>query len=131
MKALGILKFEDIYEQQCIRLVHDIIYKQAPNSMENLIDLQIDQNEYSLRNNKENPLDIKKSSATTKVGKGSFSYKGPCYWNNVPNNLREISKREIFKKKIKGLYLNGYSDTVKECKNPRCPDLRHHGDGVE
>jgi hypothetical protein len=42
--------------------------------MENLIDLQIDQNEYSLRNNKENPLDIKKSSATAKVGKGSFSY---------------------------------------------------------
>jgi hypothetical protein len=131
MKALGILKLEHIYEQQCLMLVHDIIYKQAPNSLENFIDLKIDQNEYSLRNNEENPLDIKKPSTTTKVGTSSFSYKGPCYWNKVPNNIREISKREIFKGKIKKQFLNSYSDTVIECKNPRCPDRRHHSDRIE
>ena len=112
-------------------LVHDIIYKQAPNPMQKLIDLQIDQNEYSLRNNKENPLDVKKPSTATKVGVGSFSYRGPCFWNKVPNYIREIQKRETFKGIIKKEFLNSYSNTVKECKNPRCPDKKHHSDRIE
>ena len=90
MKALGILNLEHLYEQQCLTLIHDVIYNNAPRPIKKLVDLQNDKNEYSLRHNKEKPLDLKKPNPKTKVGLSSFSYKAPNYWNKLPNNIREI-----------------------------------------
>ena len=84
-----------------------------------MTELQSDQNE-------ENPLDLKKPNPKTKIGLNSFSYKGPNYWNKVANNIREIQKRDIFKKTIKMNFLDSYDNLVEKCNNPRCSDQKHH-----
>ena len=125
MKKIGLLRFDDLYRQQCLVLIHDSVFKKAPETIQQLIQLDHDSSRYRLRNQVANPLNLKVPNLKTRVGSHSFCVKGPSFWNEIPNELKKIEKREIFKNSVKRFFLHKYSKTS-ECKNPRCRDHRHH-----
>jgi hypothetical protein len=125
MKSLGILKIDDIYEQQCATLVHDALHENCPKNIGNFIKLTAEKDEHALRNKEKNPLSVQIPNLKTKQGKGSFQVNGPVIWNNLPNELKQIERRELFKKHVKSYLLNQYNETI-TCTNPLCRDSGHH-----
>ena len=125
MKSLGILKIGDIYKQQCVTLVHDALHENCPKTMGNFIKLTAKKDEHALRNKGKNPLCLQKPNLKTKQGKSSFHVNGPDNWNSLPNKLKEIERRELFKKHVKAYLIGQYNDIV-SCTNPLCCDRGHH-----
>ena len=124
MKKFGLLKFDDLYQQQCLLLSHDCIYGSAPKKVKEHLVLNQTSN-YSLRNQIQNPLDMKIPNHKTRAGSNSFSAKGPSFWNDTPLNLREINQKFKFKYAIKSTLLEKYEHII-NCSNPRCKDRRYH-----
>ena len=124
MKQLGLLKFEDLYAQQCLVLTHDCYYKRAPKMIQNFCYNQHSSN-YSLRGQAQNPLDLKISNFRSRAASNSYSANGPLLWNNHPNDLRIIQQKHLFKNKTKKHLLNSY-EHKSNCTNPRCRDKSHH-----
>ena len=125
MKELGMLKFEDLYEQQCVTLIHDIIKKRSPASISKLVSIGKNISSYNLRAHKSDPLQLRKPNLKSKTGSNSFCLKGPLLWNDLPQNLKDIKRKEIFKVKLKRHFLEQYKNHT-ECNNPKCTDKRHH-----
>jgi hypothetical protein len=117
MKSLGILKIDDIYKQQCVTLVHDALHKNCPKTIRDFMKLTAEKDEHALQNKEKDPLCVQKPNLKTKQGKGSFRVNGPDTWNNLPNELKEIEKRDLFKKHVKAYVINQYNDNV-ACTNP-------------
>ena len=125
MKKIGILKFEDLYKQQCLMLTYDIVHKDAPKVINESLNLEQNVSKYTLRNHDQNPLDLRAPLSKTRAGTNSFSFKAPKIWNEIPNEIKHSEKRHIFKRATKKLFLDQYHHKM-ECKNPRCPDKKHH-----
>ena len=125
MKKFGMLKFDDLYEQQCLTLIHDTINKKAPGTITKLLSLGSEVSNYNLRTHKTDPLNLRKPNSKSKVGTNSFCLKGPLMWNDLPQELKNIGRLGNFKLKLKFYFLNQYTNTS-ECNNPRCRDKRHH-----
>ena len=123
MKELGLLKFNDLYEQQCLMLTHDCFFQRAPKIITNLISRQ--SSEYNLRRQAQNPLDLKIPNLKSRAACNSFSFKAPVHWNNTPLELRQIEQKPLFNRKIKKVILDRY-DHKTDCNNPRCKDKKHH-----
>ena len=123
MKELGLLKFSDLYEQQCLMLTHDCFYHRAPQMIAERISMpNID---YNLRGQAQNPLDLRLPNCKSRAATSSFSAKAPAFWNNTPVELRKIDQKPLFKRNLKKSILNRY-DHKTDCNNPRCRDHRHH-----
>ena len=127
MKQLGILKIDDAYKHQCITLIHDAINEHCPVTIGNFVKLTAEKNSYSMRAKERNPLDVQGPNLKTKQGLNSFRLKGPLFWNGLPNNLRELKKRDLFKKHTKKHFMASYPANITTCTNPLCRDQRHHG----
>ena len=126
MKKIGLLKFDDLYKQQCLVLTHDCVYNKAPSPIKQLINRDQDRSGITLRNHTNNPLNLKVPNLKTRVGTHSFSVRGPIFWNETPNVQKSVEKRETFKKVIKKDLLNRYSSHCITCNNQMCRDHRHH-----
>ena len=121
MKELGLLKFSDLYEQQCLMLTHDCFYHRAPQMIAERISMpNID---YNLRGQAQNPLDLRLPYFKSRAANSSFSAK--AFWNNTLVELRKIDQKPLFKRNLKKSILNRY-DYKTDCNNPRCRDRRHH-----
>ena len=125
MKKLGILKFDDLYKQQCLSLVHDCLNQKAPTEIQKLVKLENSQTGPSLRNQATDKHKLNIPLRKTRAGSSSFRAKGPTFWNILPNELKNITKRNSFCKRIKSYFLYQYQIKC-ECNNPRCRDKRHH-----
>ena len=125
MKKLGLLKLEELYEQQCSTITHDIMNNRAPQAIRNLIKIDKEAPPHNLRNHQSDPHHIRPPRTRTKTGANSFSSKGPQIWNLLPNDLKSVNSKSIFKNRLKQHYLKQYSDSI-VCNNPRCTDRRHH-----
>jgi hypothetical protein len=125
MKALGILKLDDLYKQQCSTLVYDCVKNTAPQQICSLVQLKVEKNDYSLRTNTENSLDLREITLKTKQGKRSFRAQAPVLWNALGGNVREIDGRNIFKKTLKKCILSSYTNDI-DCNNPLCRDHKYH-----
>ena len=123
MKKYRLLKFEDLYQQQCLMLCHDCIHGSAPSKLKEMISLA-QPTGYSLRN-VQNPLDLKIANFKTRAASNSFTAKGPSIWNNLPGTLREIQNKTHFKCATKNAILEKYEHVI-YCNNPRCKDKRFH-----
>ena len=123
MKKLGLLKFNDLYEQQCLTLTHDCFYGRAPINIRNLFERH--NSEHNLRGHTQNPLNLKIPNYKTRAASSSYSYKGSVLWNNTSLDLRKIEQKTHFKRSIKKSILNKY-DHKSDCNNPRCKDRIHH-----
>ena len=125
MKKLGMLKLEELYEQQCATLLHDITYNRAPKPIKNLMTFNREVTSHSLRNHQNDPHNIRVPLAKNKISSNSFCSKGPLIWNRLPRDLKDIERKFTFKSKLKQYFLNRYTLSC-DCNNPRCSDQRHH-----
>ena len=125
MKKMGLLNFDDLYKEQCLMLTHDCLYNKAPKNIINLIHRDQPSGGIALRNHIQNPLNLKIPNLKTKAGTSSFCVKGPTFWNEMPNEIKTVKKRECFKKSTKTFLLSKY-EHKSSCSNPRCRDKKHH-----
>ena len=123
MKKMRLLNFEDLYKQQCMLLCHDCFNKRAPKPISSLIELE--QTTHATRSQVSNPLNMRIPSFKSRAGSQGFRVKGPTIWNAVPNEMRSIERREVFKNSTKRFLLDKYS-RKSECTNPRCNDHCFH-----
>ena len=125
MKKLGMLKLEDLYEQQCATLIHDVINNRSPSPMQELITTDRESTTHNLRRHISDPHNIRIPQTRNKIGANSFCSKGPKIWNNLPQELKNIDRKLIFKHKLKQYFIKKYENTT-QCNNPICTDARHH-----
>ena len=123
MKKLRLLNFDDLYKQQCILLCHDCLNDRAPKPIASSMELE--QTIHATRSQANNPLNMKIPNFKSRAGSQSFRVKGPTIWNAIPNEIRSIERREVFKNSTKRLFLNKYLKKS-ECTNPRCNDHCFH-----
>ena len=121
MKKISILKFDDLYKQQCLVNVHNCVHEIAPSPIRNLIQLERNVSRFNLRSNEQNPLNIVAPITKSRIGSQSFSAKGPAFWNALPSELKSVERTPIFKNMVKRRMLREYQ-SVSECHNPRCTD---------
>ena len=124
MKKIGLIKFDDLYKQQCLLQVHDCIGKRAPILIEQLVQQEESTSRYELRNTDNQLLKLKVPLFKSRAGIHSFRAQASAMWNSIPNELH-ISKKSVFKNSLKRFFLYNYSDKT-ACSNPRCIDHRHH-----
>ena len=125
MKALRLLKLDELYTQQCATYVHDSINNRAPSPIKDMLTLDRQSTSHNLRSHTADPLHLRTPLSRCKTSSNSFCFKGPQLWNNLPQEIKEIQSKSIFKSTLKRYLLNSYHETI-ECTNPRCSDRRHH-----
>ena len=86
MKKLGLLKFDDLYKTQCMLLIHDSIYANAPLSLKSCLS-SVGGGEHNLRSQAAKPLDLKIPPLKSRAGTNSFSAKAPSFWNHLPTEV--------------------------------------------
>ena len=124
LKSNKLLKFDDLYKQQCLKLTFDCYHKQAPKEISNLIKKDSNSGR-TLRNHLSNPFNVIIPKSNSKVLSNGFQVKGPELWNSLPNELKRIKKSNVFKKMVKNYFLTSYHKKS-ECNNPTCRDKRFH-----
>ena len=124
MKKLGLLKFSDLYKTECTLLVHDCVHGNAPANIKGSINLA-NNSEHNLRNQSENPLDLRLPNLKTRAGASSFLANGPKFWNQTSMELKNIIRKKSFKNAVKNTILQEYEQKA-TCSNPRCRDHSNH-----
>ena len=124
MKKLGLLSFDDLYTLQNSMLIHDCFYGHAPLHINNCIQIK-PSSDHFLRNQTDNPFELKIPNTNSRAGNQSFSTKGPSQWNDIPKEIRAIKEKGRFKKIMKMKLLEKY-ETKSTCTNPRCNDNSNH-----
>ena len=125
MRQLGLLKLDDLYKQQCLTFINDSINKRGPISVANMIVTERESTTHNLRNHHSDPNCLRVPLAKSRYISNSFSFKGPQMWNQLPNDLKVIERKSLFKIRLKQHFLMQYNETT-HCCNPRCTDRRHH-----
>ena len=125
LKKTDLLKFEDLYKQQCLMLTHDCINNNAPNEIRQFVKKDQEVSRFHLRAHTHEPLNLRIPVYKTRAGKNGFRSKGPNFWNEIPSDTKKIARKSIFKNAIKRQLLQGYAHKT-ICNNPRCTDKRHH-----
>ena len=125
LKRMKLLKFNDIYELQCLTYIHDSIYNRAPKILDSIVTREQEGHNYHFRNHERNPLNLKVPASRTNISKFSCTVQGPKLWNTFPNEFKLINQKHIFKSQIRNFTLNKYH-WRNDCNNPRCRDHRHH-----
>ena len=125
MKALKILKFEDLLKQQCNTLVYDCLKNTAPEVIGQLVQAKSQSNSYSFREKTQNPQDLEEPKFNTKQGRSGFRAQAPLLWNKIPNDMREAENKITFKNQLKREIRASYAENT-ECNNPLCRDQKHH-----
>ena len=124
MKDLKILNLNDLYLYQCASTTYDIVNNHCPEALRNTLRPTADRNEYSLRSRARNPLELEVPHVRSTRKKRFFS-ECQIIWNEIPNEIKSIERRSLFKKKLKKYFLDKYCTEV-ECTNPLCSDRRFH-----
>ena len=124
MKHLGLLKFEDLYQLHCSILIHDCIYKVAPQAIQSGINRTV-KNSHNLCNQKERHLNLDIPTFKTKARNNSFFCKGPQIWNALADDLRTLNKKDRFKRAYKIILLESYEKKL-ICTIPNCRDKQNH-----
>ena len=125
MKALGILKLDELFTHQCATLIHDIQNKRAPPPISELLPIEQEQPRHRLRSHVSDPNHIRTSIPRSKTGSNGFCIKGPNIWNSWSQELQSIRSKHSFKNQLKQHLLRAYDDRT-SCNNSRCNDRRHH-----
>ena len=125
IKKIALLKFEDLYKQQCLMLTHDCINNNAPNEIRQFVKKEQEVSRFNLRAHVQEPLKLRVPAYKTRCGRNSYRYKGPNMWNEIPSETKEIARKSIFKNAVKRQMLQGYQLKT-TCNNPRCTDKQHH-----
>ena len=85
-------------------LMFKSIHGLAPNYISNEIIMEIEVNNRITRHNNCNNVYV--PFISTNCTRNSFSYQGPILWKYLPDNLKECTSNEMFKRKAKYHFLN-------------------------
>ena len=112
--SINILPLPELIYQQKLHLIHAFIHNYLPNSFENLILLnnQVHVHNYIFRNDRDFFVPL----ANTEFLKRFLFYYFPMAWNNIPNNLKDISSKKIFRINLK-------QNLIQICLNYQCNRL--------
>ena len=103
-KQLGWMTVEQRIKYHKYVLAYKCIKKDAPSYLVNKFNYVSDSNPYALRNVVQGKLALPKPKI--ELYKKSFTYSGPCLWNELPTSLRNAQSVNTFKYKIKEYLLN-------------------------
>ena len=80
---------------------------------------------HNLRSASQHPNNVKLPPLSSIGNKRSFPCLAPSFWNDLPDNLKQIDSKKRFKKETKELLLQNYLETC-VCTNPLCSDRKFH-----
>ena len=123
-KSLGILPLPDLIKFFNIKFIHSVINQFSPTAFNNTWITTVEQRfrdnnpeiVYNLRNN--NDLYIPPSRLKSMARFPLYNL--PCLWNSLPEHLRAIPTKQLFKSNLKLYFLSLLSDTV-NCNRLFCP----------
>ena len=109
--SLNILPLPELFYHQKLHLIHAFIHNYVPNSFENLILLnnQVHVHNYIFRNDKDFFVPL----ANTEFLKRFLFFSFPLAWNNLLNNLKDISSKKLFSINLK-------QNLIQTCLNYQC-----------
>ena len=125
MKSLNILKVADQHKLQCLSLTYDMMKKNCPDIYHFNLNRFANSANRELRSTASQPDNIRESSLSSPWGKNSFPSLAPSYWNSIPDHVKQLMSRKAFKRAIKKLLLESYTERC-NCENPLCVDGRYH-----
>ncbi len=91
----NILILTDMYKTEVLKFMYDIIAKLSPIKLIEMFMTNIDVHGYNTRQN----FHIR-DRRTLKASK-SLLHAGPQLWSNLPNEIRRLTEKNLFKSKIK------------------------------
>ena len=106
-KEFGVLKLKDLHNYNICCIVHKFIHKPEllPEAVNDIFRKNEQIHHYNTRQKKDlHPPKIK----TKSYGEKTFSFQGTTLWNNLPENIKEITSVQSFKTKFKQFTLNNY-----------------------
>lgn len=99
---LGMLRVEDIYKLETIKLVHSIYHKYCPSAFSNF--LSFPSHTYSTRLKQNQCFSL--SKPRTNLGKRSLKFSGVKIWSELSQNIKMISEKKKMSALVKELFLN-------------------------
>jgi hypothetical protein len=112
-----ILKVRDLYKFQNALFAHDYKHNIIPHSFQTYF-TEHNQN----ITNSRNPDHIFRLIPRTKFSSLLPVHQVPIIWNSLGNDMLSIQNRNMFKFKVKKLFINSYSIHIENCSNPLCPE---------
>ena len=97
-KALGLLPYEARRTHLCLSLLANILHNAVPNYLSSRFHFRDKDNSRSKRRSN---LDLEIMWARAECYKKSFVIHAACLWNNLPENVRQLYTRPIFKLRLK------------------------------
>ena len=125
MKKLKLLKLPDQHRHQCLSLMFNMTKGIGPNIYDYQQRLYSDNANHNLRSVSNHPNNIKLQPLSSFGNKRSFPFLAPSFWNDLPDNLKQIDSRKRFKNETKEYLLRNYPK-ICVCTNPLCTDRKHH-----
>ena len=122
-KDLEILKIQDVYKLQVNKFIHDWMNLHTPNNFDNWFILNKNIHDYHTTSNvnivMDNELNIPSVTNSNKLhiqgsnlsnyGAKRMKVVGPLMWNSLPETIRNCKSVNMFKHKLKILFLDKYS----------------------
>jgi hypothetical protein len=90
-QKLHILKLEDIYKVETLKVVFEYLQKKLPPSLNKLFILNSDI--YERQTRQFNDLHVRKCRTT--LASQYISCKGPTFWNNLPSSIKELKHQTM------------------------------------
>ena len=125
MKKLKLLKLPEQHRHRCLSLMYNMTKGIGPKVYDYQQRLFSDNTNHNLRSVSNHPNNIKLQPLSSIGNKRSFPCLAPSFWNDLPDNLKQIDKRKRFKNETKEYLLRNYSETC-VCTNPLCTDRKFH-----
>lgn len=107
---LKILKIEDIFKYQTLKLLHEYSSSKLPQALMKLFKPVKDTHQRETRSNTKNLLYVP-SIDTVRFGVNSISYNGPKLWNDHIKSCKElltVKTPDSLKKYLKSFFLQSY-----------------------
>ena len=105
--------------------MYDMLKGQCPDIYDLKEKLNENAQNLNLRSTVDRPNNLRLLSHKSTQTKSSFLTQTPVLWNELPDDLKQINTRKLFKTKLKQKILIEYKDKV-ECNNPSCVDRISH-----
>jgi hypothetical protein len=112
LQGLHWLKIEERIAFKILTMTHNVIYKEAPNYIADLLSFYSPSTTYNLRSLNKCLLNVPSPNLKT-YGYRSYNFSAPTLWNSLPENIRCCPSYSTFKSLLKTHLFNySYSASV-------------------
>ena len=100
----GILHLHDLHHVELLKLMFDVINLVAPSKISDYYTFIADIHQH----NTPQSTGIHITERRTQTANASILHSGPKLWSSMSNEIKQLQSRNVFKRRIKGHYLNDY-----------------------